>query len=1001
MPLKKILLLFFVFICQNVFSQETFFTNGTQDKRHTVYALTNAKLYVDYKTVIDSATLLVKDKIIVDAGRGITVPPDAVIIDCKGMCIYPSFIDLYSSYGLPDIQQPKRGDRTPQLESNKKGAYNWNESIRCEYNAYENFVQSGDKADDLRKLGFGIVLSINKDGVMRGTAALVSLADESSNETILNSQAASALSFNKGTSTQDYPESLMGTIALLRQTFYDARWYKTGGDKDEFNITLDALNKQLSLPMVFDAGDKYNILRAQKVAKEFGLSFIVKSGGDDYQRIGEIKNSGAALILPVNYPDAYDVSDAYDAMNISLSQMKEWEYAPGNAASVAKAGIPFCFTIDGLKNKNDFLKNIRKAIQFGLSEADALKALTYTPASLMKFENKTGSLRKGMLANFFISSKNIFEKDASIIESWNLGNRSQYKNWQAKDLRGIYSLNIGSDIKTKMQISGDAFRQEITVMDDTLKATGNMNRTSNLINISYPVKKLKGTIKLSGTSIGDDIKGEAFMPDGSWQSFIATKASADTVTAKRDTAKIDTVILPPLIYPLTGFGRTNLPSTKNVLLKNATVWTNESEGILANADVLISDGKIKAVGKNLAAEGAEIIPADNLYITSGIIDEHSHIAAAGSVNEGTQSSSAEVRIADIIDADDVSIYRQLAGGVTCAHILHGSANAIGGQTQLIKLRWGKNPEEMKFANWPGFIKFALGENVKQSNWGDLKNFRYPQTRMGVEQIYMDHFTRAHEYGNKWKKYNSTKSKTGTPPRYDLEMEALNEILESKRFITCHSYVQSEINMLMHVADSFGFKVNTFTHILEGYKVADKMKAHGVRGVSSFSDWWAYKMEVMEAIPYNGAIMNKMGLTVAFNSDDAEMARRLNQEAAKAVMYGGVSEEEAWKFVTLNPAKMLRVDDRVGSLKPGKDADVVVWNGNPLSVYSKPLYVFIDGIKYFDFTEDQKMQEANNAERARLIAKMADAKAKGEVTQKVVMPLYEEKHCEEKEIHTTR
>ena len=289
----------------------------------------------------------------------------------------------------------------------------------------------------------------------------------------------------------------------------------------------------------------------------------------------------------------------------------------------------------------------------------------------------------------------------------------------------------------------------------------------------------------------------------------------------------------------------------------------------------------------------------------------------------------------------------------------------------------------------------MGENVKQSNWGDNNTSRYPQTRMGVEQTYINAFTRAREYQNSIKNFEAS-SKVKTPqPRKDLELDALSEILNSKRFITCHSYVQSEINMLMHVADSFGFKVNTFTHILEGYKVADKMKKHGAGG-SSFSDWWAYKFEVYEAIPYNGKIMHDMGITVAYNSDDAEMARRLNQEAAKAVKYGGVSEEEALKFVTLNPAKLLHVDNRVGSIKPGKDADVVLWSDNPLSIYARALQTYVDGVKYYDANDDEAKQRANTTERARIIQKMIDAKAKGEKVKRVSSAQKELKHCNDQE-----
>jgi imidazolonepropionase-like amidohydrolase len=474
--------------------------------------------------------------------------------------------------------------------------------------------------------------------------------------------------------------------------------------------------------------------------------------------------------------------------------------------------------------------------------------------------------------------------------------------------------------------------------------------------------------------------------------------SAFVPQAKKDTTKKDSLKLGPLLYPNMAYGWKELPKQKTVLIKNATVWTNEADGVLQNTDVLIANGKIQKVGKGLSGEG-ETVDGTGKILTSGIIDEHSHIAISGDVNEATKSSSAEVRIGDVVDCDDIQVYRQLAGGVTSSHLLHGSANAIGGQTQLIKERWGLASEEMKFKNWDGFIKFALGENVKQSNWGDRQQSRFPQTRMGVEQVYTDYFTRAREYDANLKKHDAldAKSKSSVAPvRRDIELDALAEILNKKRFITCHSYVQSEINMLIHVADSFGFRVNTFTHILEGYKVADKMKAHGVMGASTFADWWAYKYEVYEAIPYNGALMHGVGLNVSYNSDDPEQARRLNQEAAKGMKYGGVSEQEAWKFVTLNPAKMLHVDDRVGSIKVGKDADIVLWDSNPLSQYAKPLQTYVDGIKYYDVETDKQLRDDIRKERARLIQKMIESKNKGESTQKPAMKAQVIHHCDEDE-----
>jgi imidazolonepropionase-like amidohydrolase len=275
----------------------------------------------------------------------------------------------------------------------------------------------------------------------------------------------------------------------------------------------------------------------------------------------------------------------------------------------------------------------------------------------------------------------------------------------------------------------------------------------------------------------------------------------------------------------------------------------------------------------------------------------------------------------------------------------------------------------------------LGENVKRSFYAlnnSSNNNRYPDTRMGVEQVLIDAFTRARDYEKTWKEYEANKKKKGVvavAPRRDLELDALVEILNNKRFITCHSYVQSEITGSIEIANKMGYKYNTFTHILEGYKVADKMKEHGANA-STFSDWWAYKMEVEDAIPYNAAIMHRVGLNVAINSDDAEMARRLNQEAAKTIKYGGLTEEEALKMVTLNPAKMLHVDDRVGSLKTGKDGDVVVWSDNPLSIYAKSLYTIVDGTVYFDRAKDEEKQKWIDTERNRIVKKMIGEKKSG-------------------------
>jgi N-acetylglucosamine-6-phosphate deacetylase len=417
--------------------------------------------------------------------------------------------------------------------------------------------------------------------------------------------------------------------------------------------------------------------------------------------------------------------------------------------------------------------------------------------------------------------------------------------------------------------------------------------------------------------------------------------------------------------PLEGRGVLAHPPT--ILIRHATIWTSGPRGILTNASLAVADGKIKEVGEvagDFANSETLVIDATGLAVTPGIVDCHSHSAILGDVNEEGLPCTAMVRIGDVVNSETPNLYEQLAGGTTTLNLLHGSANPIGGQNQVIKLRDGAPPEELKLAGAPQGIKFALGENVKQSNWGDKFVTRYPQTRMGVEAFIANRFTAAQEY---LAAQAQARTNGGLAPRRDLELEALGEILQGRRWIHCHGYRQDELLMLLRLTQSFGVKIGSFQHGLEGYKVADELAAGDV-GVSTFSDWWAYKFEVYDAIPFNGSLLRERGVLVSFNSDSDFLARLLNFEAAKAVKYGGTSEAEALKFVTLNPARQLRVDAHVGSLEPGKDADFVLWSKSPLDSGTVCLQTWIDGRKYFDRALDPERTARRQAERAALLAK---------------------------------
>ncbi|HFS67994.1 MAG TPA: amidohydrolase, partial [Flavobacteriia bacterium] len=674
---------------------------------------------------------------------------------------------------------------------------------------------------------------------------------------------------------------------------------------------------------------------------------------------------------------------------IALSDLRFWNQAPSNPSVLAKNDIQFALTTADLKDLKDFEQNLKKAIENGLNKTKALESLTTIPAKLLHQEDKIGSLKKGSFANFIITSKPVFNENWVLYENWVQGKRNVINDRTVPDLKGNYNLTI-QDKNYQLSITKKRDKLSAKIQLDSIELKSKISLKNNWLSLIISPLDSTGTtfIRLiSRIEKPTRFAGKAFLENGKETTFKAIKVEDITAASDKEKNKNEkqhNKYIAAVTYPNMAYGFKVKPKQQDMIIRNVTVWTNEKEGILKNKDVIIKDGKILKITDTGYQVNDDFIEIDGTgkHLTSGIIDEHSHIAISGGVNEFGQNSSAEVTIQDVVRPNDINIYRNLAGGVTMVQLLHGSANPIGGRAALIKLKWGENADKMQIKDHR-FIKFALGENVKQSR-SPFNSHRFPQTRMGVEQVYVDYFTRAKEY--------DAKKKEGKKVRYDEEMEVLAQILNKERFITCHSYIQSEITMLMRVAEKFGFKINTFTHVLEGYKVADKIKKHGA-GASTFSDWWAYKFEVNDAIPYNGAIMHRQGITVAFNSDDAEMSRRLNQEAAKAVKYGGVTQEEAWKFITLNPAKLLHVDDRTGSVKVGKDADLVLWSVNPLSVYAKAEKTIIEGKIYFDIKRDKQEQINIKEEKNKWINLLLKEKNKGLKTQKPKLKKDKLYHCD--------
>ena len=981
--MKKLFQAIFILsiLCKGIYAQETFPVNGVAENFKTVYAFTNANIIISHDKKIKNGTLLIKDNLIIGVDSNLEIPKNAVVYDLKGDYIYPSFIDLYSNYGLEKPKKTSSG-YTPQYESNKKGAYSWNQAIHPEVDAsYQFYHNKGDREKYL-EMGFGSVLSHIDDGIFRGTGFFTILANNRENEDLLIDQAATFYSFNKGSSNQRYPSSLMGSIALIKQTLLDAEWHEN--TQETTDLSLKKYNETKKLPKIFEVKSPLDYSRLFNISDEFEIDYIVKGTGKEFLKIEEIKKTNFPIIAPINFPKDYDVSNLDEALGITLRDLKNWETAPYNLRIIEENNITYTITSSGTKNKKEFLENLRMAISKGLSEENALKALTTTPAELIGIESEIGSIENGKIASFLICSSNIFD-DGIIYENWTSGKRNIISKKIKNDIRGYYTLKTQKFNNSLVEITGTKEKPSIKIYKiDSTKLISSFDDNQLTINDKM------GSFKALGYFENQNIKGKFLDETGSLHEFTMIRDSIFT-SKKNNKESINKSVIPEIWLPNKSNGLDQKINAKTILFKNATLWTNEEIGIVKSADIAISNGKIVAIGENLDTNqipnyenlDINVVNAKGKHITSGIIDEHSHIAISKGVNESSQAVTAEVSIADVINPDDHNIFRQIAGGVTCSQLLHGSANPIGGQSALVKLRWGKTAEEMKIKNCDGFIKFALGENVKQSNWGSFNTIRYPQTRMGVEQVFYDAFYRAKKYKQDWVKYNGLslrKKRESKPPREDLELNTLVEILDGKRHITCHSYVESEINMLMHVADSMGFKINTFTHILEGYKLADKLKKHEA-GASTFADWWAYKFEVNDAIPYNAAILNEAGVITAINSDDAEMGRRLNQEAAKAVKYGNSTQEDAWKMVTLNPAKLLKLDDRMGSLKLGKDADIVIWSDNPLSVYAKVEQTYIDGICYYDAIKNKLTQERDYKEKLRIIKLLSASKSKNKIKNK--------------------
>ena len=986
------------------------------------------------------AVVLMKDGWIerVGARGSFEIPAGTTVHDGHGAIVTAGFVDACVRVDTASAARAAAASA---------GAH-WNGKVTPQVRASDVPALSADARRQLRSMGFAAAALHPDTGIFRGRAHVSLLGDDARSALAVREDAGTVIGFEiSGDGDWDratYPGALMGAIALVRQTLADARWHAaceatwrdhpTGNAAPVQSQALESLHAAAAgrQRVWFDAAEERNVLRAAWLAAECNLDAAIVGSGREYRRLAEIAALGRPIVVPMEFPQAPDLSVPHAVDGMPLRDLAHWVLAPANLHELLRAGVTAAASTTRMKDRAAFPTALRRAIDAGATPDEVLAALTVHPAAMLGLDAVVGTVRPGRMANLAVHSGEPFAESSSVREVWIAGVRHEAKPRSLFPARGTYALAApteagaittlptavtmdpdGSSVRFAFAAPASAPAPEGTPSPDrapTPQAAAAGVAAVNDAAAAASKEIAAKSVSFDASRAGFAVVGEPFGVEGGLRGTITATAdgieimlvSADGRTARwsvpvtarsadlppagelkpeeraRKEADTDllrsTIAAIPRTLPLADFGRDASGSAEPaaVVIRNATVWTladgaSEAESILQGADVVVKDGKIVAVGVGAAAgqalTGALEIDGTGLHVTPGLIDCHSHTGIDGGVNEWTQNVTAEVSIRDVVDPEDINWYRELAGGVTVANQLHGSANPIGGQNSVVKLRWGGTARDFSMASAPPGIKFALGENVTRNKG------RYPSSRMGVETLMRDRFHAAQEYRAALQRHAAMSPEArakAMPPRPDLELDALVEVIEGRRLVHCHSYRQDEILMMLRIAEEFGFRVGTLQHVLEGYKVAEEIARHGA-GASSFSDWWAYKMEVMDAIPWNGQMLQQAGVVTSFNSDSDELARRMNTEAAKAVRWGGLPRAEAMRFVTLNPAKQLGISDRVGSLEPGKDADFVIWSADPLSVYARCMQTWIDGVRRWDAEQDAAMRERDRAARRTIVA----------------------------------
>lgn len=990
---------------------------GPAKLKPTAFAITNTTVVPKPGSEMTKVTLVIRDGLVQAIGADVKPPADAEVIDGKSLVIYPGFIDAGNTWGVDTaLRRSESGPPEPvDLASESLAATKPDnrKGMTPEFDVATALKAEDETANAWREQGIVARLAIPDGNILGGQSALIVHNGAAPRNAIVKSNIAVHGGIRTLGGQGGYPSTLMGAVAHFRQFMYDAGYqsrlqtaFKSGsvGTRPAFDPALDitAAIIEGKVPLVLEADTRDEITRALEVCKEFKVKPIIFGCSEAWRLVDRLKAEDVTCIVRLAFPEkarmqarrrggfgAFDPGgsdESPQARDLPAKVVKDFERRHQeevkNLSVLVNAGVRCAISGHNVESTDKFLTKVRKVIAEGVPADKALAALTQSPASLLGVERLFGEIGVGRPAYLVAFTGGKFTDDKAKVRyvfaegnKFEIGAETTSTNSSLssdpKEREGELKERIASKKERLERMKSFAERPPEAGTDKTGNEKGRRGRPGGgpggaarlqemMSQLEKDIKDDEEELVKTRKQLNDpNFKPEAKKPE-------EQKAPEKKAEEKKPEEKKPEEKQAEAKTPAKGEGRPARPElaseveadrkptirTKgNVLLKGGTVLT-VTKGTFVG-DVLIQGGKIKEVGQNLAAPaGTATIDATGLYVMPGIIDTHSHFSISGGVNEATLSVVPEVRVRDVVDSDDVQIYRALAGGVTMARLLHGSANCIGGQDAVVKLKYGAPSNEMVVASTKG-VKFALGENVKRSDG------RFPNTRLGVEAVMVRSFTEAQEYKRKWKEYEDSKGSASPKiePRRDLRLEALAEILDGTIKVHSHCYRSDEILMLLRVADRFGFKVKSLQHVLEGYKIAAEIAAHGA-SVSTFSDWWAYKIEAFDAIPQNASLLTEAGVMAIMKSDSNELMRHLNTEAAKAMKYGGISEEQALKMVTINPATQLSLNDRTGSIEVGKDGDIAIFNGHPLSGYARCEMTLVEGEVYFQREGFGKVKAGN-------------------------------------------